>query len=395
MNLLVETKNEYTAHLVNTLTNTIYEGIQSIYKDALASAEHNEVLRVFQKYLREIPKWNQMIIDKETDRIVNVVQGNGWIEDLARATLKANLAVLMYNPTMKSQPKLDTSVYKTLKLSHFIHVIYVECARELWNNPYLFYHNYPPIDIKRNQKESIILIKDCIREAVRKLLPIKSILAFYLADDEIPISNDLNAGLEQDILNKPLVEPPVNQTEQTTPIIHTNLLIPYVEPKTESASLGTKILNIYNDKQDSDKQDKHSSDKHSSDKQHSYKHSSDKQDSYKQDNNKHYSDKQDKQNSTIITDQLLSTDFVNSTKQFNKSELASSPVNGEEHLKKFNEQNLSKHVEPDQAIKNVLNDLGTNTEDVETSINNKYYEVFSNSVGTEKKQEYFNNYLKL
>ena len=81
--------------------------------------------------------------------------------------------------------------------------------------------------------------------------------------------------------------------------------------------------------------------------------------------------------------------------------MASSPVNGEEHLKKFNEQQLSKsvnNVEPDQAIKNVLNDLGTNTEDVETSINynkDKYYEVFSNSVGTEKKPEFFNNYLKL
>ena len=46
-----------------------------------------------------------MIIDKETDRIVSTIQGNGWIEDLARATLKANLAVLMYNPTMKSQPQ--------------------------------------------------------------------------------------------------------------------------------------------------------------------------------------------------------------------------------------------------------------------------------------------------
>ena len=372
MNLLVETKNEYTNHLVNTLTPAIYEGIQSIYKDALSTAEQNEVLRVFQKYLREIPKWNQMLVDKETERIINYVQGTEWIEDLAKATLKANLAVLMYNPTMKVQPKLDTTAYKNLKFNHFIHMIYVECARELWNNPYLFYHVYPPIDIKRNQREAISLIKDCIRETIRKLLPIKSILAFYLADDEIPVSNNLDAGLQKDILNK--------STPKTQ---NTNLLVPYVEPKTESASLGTKLLNIYNGD---------------------------------------YDDKLAK--STIKTEQL-SPDFIKSTKQFEKTDMVSSPVNAEEHLKQYklnsgnDNQDNQDNNEPDEEIKNILkNDLGTNTEDLETSINynqekmsidnkqldnkteksaNKYYEVFSNSVVNEekKKQEFFNNYLKL
>ena len=402
MNLLVETKNEYTTHLVNTLTPAIYEGIQSIYKDAITSAEQNEVLRVFQKYLREIPKWNQLIIDKETERIINSVQGYEWVENLARAALKANLAVLMYNPTMKSQPKLDTSAYKNLKFCNYIHMIYVECARELWNNPYLFYHNYPPIDIKRNQREAISVIKDCIRESIRKLLPIKSILTFYLADDEIPISNNLDDGLQQDVLNKPLLEQDLGKTqfEKETPQ-NTNLLVPYVEAKTESASLGTKILNIYND---------NNSEKSSVINQSDYRHA-------KPTNNDSMVSELNK--STIKTE-LLSSDFVKSTKQFDKSEIISSPVNGEEHLRNYqnqnHEQNHEQNPEPDEEIKHILkNDLGTNTEDLETSINynqekvgaptnqpdnktennNKYYEVFSNSVASDKKKEFFNNYLKL
>ena len=360
MNLLVETKNEYTTHLINTLTPAIFEGIQAIYKEAVSTAEQNEILRVFQKFLKEIPKWNQMMIEKENERIIQSVQGTDWIEDLAKATLKANLAVLMYNPTMKSQPKLDTTAYKNLKFQDFIHKIYVECARELWNNPYLFYHNYPPIEIKRNQRESMILIKDCIRETVRKMLPIRNILAFYLADDDIPIANDLNKGIEENILNKKQ-----HKAENT------NLLIPYVEAKTETTPLNQKILNII------------------------------------------HGNNSDVHKSTVATDNLLTPDIKIKDRIIQSAN--TSPIRQSEKVRAISSE-IGQHAqepeiaEPDEKIKDILkNDLGTNTEDLETSINynpdkdgkkDTYYEVFSNSVlpnndDFKKKQDFFNNYLKL
>ena len=192
-NFLVETKNEYTTHLSNILTPLILEGLQSIYKEAVVIAEgkENELLKIFQSCLKRIPKWNTAMIEKETNRIINSSHSYGWLNDLIKATLKANLIVLMYNPTLKVQSKLDPSFYQNIRTVDFIHRVYIECARELWNNPYLLYHQFPPIEIKRNQRDCMNLIKDCIKEALRKLLPVKHVLEFYLGEDiDNTLAND-------------------------------------------------------------------------------------------------------------------------------------------------------------------------------------------------------------
>ena len=141
LNFLVETKNEYTTHLTNILTPLIFEGIQSIYKEAMEIAETNDILKIFQSFLKRIPKWNQIIIEKESNRIINSSHSFGWLNDLIKATLKSNILILMYNPLNKNQ-KIDSKYYKDIKTTDFIHRIYIECAREIWNNPYLMYHLY-------------------------------------------------------------------------------------------------------------------------------------------------------------------------------------------------------------------------------------------------------------
>ena len=99
-NFLVETKNEYTIQLLNIISPLIFEGIQAIYKEAQHIATEDDMLKVFQTFLKRIPKWNQILIEKETDRIINNSQSFNWLNDLIRATLKANLVILMYNPTL-------------------------------------------------------------------------------------------------------------------------------------------------------------------------------------------------------------------------------------------------------------------------------------------------------
>jgi hypothetical protein len=196
LNFLVETKNEYTTHLINILTPLIFEGLMSIYKEAQQVAGPNDILKIFQSFLKRIPKWNQAIIDKETERIVNSSHSFGWLNDLIKATLKANLVILMYNPSLSTQQKINPSYYQDIKTSDFIHKVYIECAREFWNNPYLMYHNYPPIEIKRNQRDCLSIIKECIKESLRKLLPVKHILQMYLGE-ELEINNAGNDEFEK------------------------------------------------------------------------------------------------------------------------------------------------------------------------------------------------------
>jgi len=200
INFFVETKIEYTTQLVNVLTPLIFEGLQSIYTEALkVSNETNNVLKVFQSFLKRIPKWNQDMIKEETDRIMNNSKSFSWLPDLVKATVKSNIIVLTYNPGYKNQTKIDPKYYKEIKIEDFIHKVYIECARELWNNPYLMYHLYPAIELKRNQRDTNSLVKDSIREAIRKLLPVKQILEIYLGEE-------LEGNLPNDDFDKNITE---------------------------------------------------------------------------------------------------------------------------------------------------------------------------------------------
>ena len=128
--------------------------MQSIYTDSLKISKSDNILKIFQNFLQRIPKWNQSIIEKESNRIINSTHSYAWLNDLIKATVKSNLIVLMYNPSLKNQQLSNSSFYQNIKTNDFIHKVYIECARELWNNPYLLYHNFPPIEIKRNQRDN-------------------------------------------------------------------------------------------------------------------------------------------------------------------------------------------------------------------------------------------------
>jgi hypothetical protein len=192
LTFLVETKQEYTTQLINVLTPLVYEGLQSVYTEVSKSSPNEHILKYFQMGMQKIPKWNNETIKNETQRIMNNSKSYSWLEDLIKATLKANIIVLTYNPSVSAQVKVDPSLYQNIKIEDFIHIIYIECARELWNNPYLFYHNYPPIELKRNHRDSILLIKDCIKEGIRKFLPVKHILQIYLGEEEVIVNHNDN-----------------------------------------------------------------------------------------------------------------------------------------------------------------------------------------------------------
>ena len=192
MNVLVDAKNEYTIRIINILSPLILEGLNSIYKKASDISSGDNVLKIFQSFLKRIPKWSNEILDCEVNRIKTNCKNFDLLYDLIRAAIKANLSVLVFNPFgQQNKPKIDSEYYKKLDFGQFIHNIYLECAREVWNNPYLFYHNYTAIEIKRNQRDTIELIKRCIEETIRKTLPLKHVLEIYLGDDVIqPIPDD-------------------------------------------------------------------------------------------------------------------------------------------------------------------------------------------------------------
>jgi hypothetical protein len=262
INFFIETKNEYTIQLVNLLTPIIYEGLQSIYSEAMKTAEGTpNLLKIFQTFLKKIPTWNNDMILNETQRITSSSKSSSWLPELVKATIKANILVLIYNPYTQTHGKIDSDYYKHIKLEDFIHKVYIESARELWNNPYLMYHIYTPIELKRNQRDTILLIKDAIKEAIRKLLPVKQILEIYLGEElekDIPSNEQFDKNISevderniQKLINNDLINEHFTKSssENNRKKHQIGGAVRHIHSDTNhSKDLNTKILDIINEK---------------------------------------------------------------------------------------------------------------------------------------------------
>jgi len=212
MNFLVETKNEYTIQLINILTPHLYEGFESIYNESkkiIKKGEEKKVLKAFQQFIKKIPSWNTNLIENETIRIKNASRCD-FLNNLLKAVIKANIILLSNNNPNCNNTQIDQE-FLDIPLPKFIHKCYIECARQFYNSPYLFYHDMKPIDRKRNQRDANDFIKQSIKEAIRKILPVQHILNQYLGSkiligpDQVdkPISNadsdNLKNLLSQDL----------------------------------------------------------------------------------------------------------------------------------------------------------------------------------------------------
>lgn len=196
MNFLVETKNEYTIQLLNILSPHIFEGFESIYSESkkiIKKGEEKKILKAFQQFIKRVPSWNSNLIENETIRI-KAASRCDFLHNLLKAVIKANIILL-------SNSKLEEinieKKYLDIPLEKFIHRCYIECARQFYNAPYLFYHDIRPIERKKHQRECYDIIKQSIKEAIRKMLPVNHILDKYLGSKIEPILIEVDKPLSR------------------------------------------------------------------------------------------------------------------------------------------------------------------------------------------------------
>lgn len=177
---LQESKNEWCARLVNILTPLIIEGFGSIYNEAYSLCEKNEeqskYLMTFQNFIARVPKWNATIIKDESNRIIER-SGCNYLEDLISCVHIIQLKVLTCMRVGQEQKKVDINIPK---LDDFIHKCYINCARKIYSNVYLYENNIPPLLKQKNNRELELIVQDNILTSIRDSLPIESILKNYM-----------------------------------------------------------------------------------------------------------------------------------------------------------------------------------------------------------------------
>lgn len=191
---LHEAKNEWCSRLVSIFSPLVIEGIKSIFNEAWKlcadTDELNKYLMTFQNLLSRVPKWNAIIVEEERKRIIER-SGCNYLEDLITCVHIIQLKVLTCIRVGNKQKKIDISIPK---LDNFIHKVYINAARKLYTNIYLFEKNISPLQIQKHNRELEIIVQECILTAIRESIPTEEIIRAYMDEsveyeEEVVIEN--------------------------------------------------------------------------------------------------------------------------------------------------------------------------------------------------------------
>ena len=192
---LVESRNEWVARLIGILQPHLAEGINSIFKESydmcVLNNENNKYLMTFQNFLSRIPSWNQTIIDQECERIITNSKCN-YINDLLTCVHVIMLKSLTNVRVCKNQKKIDIDIPK---FERFIHNVYIQIARKLYKNIYLYEQDCTPLQKQKNNRECEIIIRECILGTIRDNIPVDTILRAYMSenmDEEVDVVEDIS-----------------------------------------------------------------------------------------------------------------------------------------------------------------------------------------------------------
>lgn len=200
---LHESKNEWSSRLVTILTPLIIDGYKSILEESIKlckdNGEHDKYLMTFQNLISRIPKWNSQIVETERKRICEK-SGCNYLEDLITCVHVIQLKILTAMRVGQKQKKIDINIPK---LDDFVHKTYINVARKVYKNVYLFEINIQPLQVQKNYRELEIIVQECILNTLRESIPVEAILRAYM--DET-VEEDVVEEVKEQIIEEPIKE---------------------------------------------------------------------------------------------------------------------------------------------------------------------------------------------
>lgn len=213
---LHESKNEWGSRLVTILTPLIVDGYKSILDESIKMCKENKepdkYLMTFQNLISRIPKWNTQIIETERKRICDK-SGCNYLEDLVTCVHIIQLKILTSMRVGQKQKKIDIHIPK---LDDFIHKTYINIARKVYKNVYLFEVNVMPLQVQKNHREIEIIVQECILNTLREGIPVEAILKAYM--DET-VEEDVIEEVHEQIIDEPIKQ----AIAETSPVASSGL----------------------------------------------------------------------------------------------------------------------------------------------------------------------------
>jgi len=189
-----DARAEYTKQLCVFLVPAYFQ----FYIDLLEKSkqqminEPKKTLWQFQNLLNEIHDWNMEKVHNEIQQIHSNC-GCDYLEDLITAVFIAHTKVLAAIRISSKNKKVDISIPK---VEHFLFKVLCETSKLLWSSTYLFRDGISSIEKQQNFRTIETLLNEGILQAVRNLVPVKTILKDFMNFDNS--DNPDNAEDESD-----------------------------------------------------------------------------------------------------------------------------------------------------------------------------------------------------
>ena len=176
-----DARAEYTKQLCVFLVPAYFQFFIDLLEKAKQDmlSEPKKSLWQFQNYLNEVHDWNMEKVNNEIHRIF-VNCGCDYLDDLLTAVFIAHTKVLTAIRLSSNKKKIEINVPK---VEHFLFKVLCETSKLLWSSTYLFRDGIPGIEKQQNYRSIEQIINEGILQAVRSLVPVKSILKDFVNND--------------------------------------------------------------------------------------------------------------------------------------------------------------------------------------------------------------------
>lgn len=217
-----DARTEYTKQLCVFLVPAYFQFFVDLLEKAKQDMvqEPKRALWQFQTYLNDIHDWNMERVRQEIQRI-HSNSGCDYMEDLLTAVFIAHTKVLTAIRLSSNNKKVEINIPK---VDHFLFKVLCETAKLLWSSTYLFRDGIPGIEKQQNYRTIETILNEGILQAVRSLVPVKSILKDFVSQDtkEDSDEEDVQEEKKEEIAVPPEIALPTEE-----------VIAPKEEPKPE------------------------------------------------------------------------------------------------------------------------------------------------------------------
>lgn len=96
--------------------------------------------------------------------------------------------------------KIDINIPK---FDDFVHKVYINTARKIYKNIYLFELNIAPLNSQKNNREIEIIVQECILNTIRESIPVEAILKAYMDES---VEEDIVEEIKEQVIEEQIVE---------------------------------------------------------------------------------------------------------------------------------------------------------------------------------------------